>query len=122
MDRIRIVGGQKLNGVIPVSGAKNAALPLMERAGAAAADVAASMLGSRRGPVVVLAGPGNNGGDGFVVARGLRQVFSDPALAEACRERGLARSGGYRWSETAKAVYDAYRAAVARRSAGPAAR
>ena len=29
MDRIRIVGGQKLNGVIPVSGAKNAALPLM---------------------------------------------------------------------------------------------
>ncbi|WP_299865927.1 UDP-N-acetylglucosamine 1-carboxyvinyltransferase [uncultured Hoeflea sp.] len=29
MDRIRIVGGNPLNGVIPVSGAKNAALPLM---------------------------------------------------------------------------------------------
>jgi UDP-N-acetylglucosamine 1-carboxyvinyltransferase len=29
MDRIRIVGGAKLNGTIPVSGAKNAALPLM---------------------------------------------------------------------------------------------
>src|SRR2546429_5061437 len=29
MDRIRIVGGNKLNGIIPVSGAKNAALPLM---------------------------------------------------------------------------------------------
>ena len=29
MDRIRIVGGQKLNGVIRISGAKNAALPLM---------------------------------------------------------------------------------------------
>ena len=29
MDRIRIVGGQRLNGVIPISGAKNAALPLM---------------------------------------------------------------------------------------------
>ena len=29
MDRIRIVGGKKLNGVIPISGAKNAALPLM---------------------------------------------------------------------------------------------
>lgn len=29
MDRIRIVGGNKLNGVIPISGAKNAALPLM---------------------------------------------------------------------------------------------
>jgi UDP-N-acetylglucosamine 1-carboxyvinyltransferase len=29
MDRIRIVGGQKLNGSIPISGAKNATLPLM---------------------------------------------------------------------------------------------
>ncbi|HHG89718.1 MAG TPA: UDP-N-acetylglucosamine 1-carboxyvinyltransferase [Devosia sp.] len=29
MDRIRIVGGNKLDGVIPISGAKNAALPLM---------------------------------------------------------------------------------------------
>jgi UDP-N-acetylglucosamine 1-carboxyvinyltransferase len=29
MDRIRIVGSHKLNGTIPISGAKNAALPLM---------------------------------------------------------------------------------------------
>lgn len=29
MDRIRIVGGRELNGTIPISGAKNAALPLM---------------------------------------------------------------------------------------------
>ena len=29
MDRIRIVGGRPLNGVIPISGAKNATLPLM---------------------------------------------------------------------------------------------
>jgi UDP-N-acetylglucosamine 1-carboxyvinyltransferase len=29
MDRIRIVGGRRLNGTIPISGAKNAALPLM---------------------------------------------------------------------------------------------
>jgi UDP-N-acetylglucosamine 1-carboxyvinyltransferase len=29
MDRIRIRGGQRLNGAIPISGAKNAALPLM---------------------------------------------------------------------------------------------
>ena len=29
MDRIRITGGRTLNGVIPISGAKNAALPLM---------------------------------------------------------------------------------------------
>lgn len=29
MDRIKIVGGRELNGVIPISGAKNAALPLL---------------------------------------------------------------------------------------------
>ena len=29
MDRIRIVGGNQLRGEIPISGAKNAALPLM---------------------------------------------------------------------------------------------
>jgi UDP-N-acetylglucosamine 1-carboxyvinyltransferase len=29
MDRIRIVGGERLNGTIPISGAKNATLPLM---------------------------------------------------------------------------------------------
>ena len=29
MDRIRIVGGNELTGTIPISGAKNAALPLM---------------------------------------------------------------------------------------------
>jgi UDP-N-acetylglucosamine 1-carboxyvinyltransferase len=29
MDRIRLVGGKRLEGVIPISGAKNATLPLM---------------------------------------------------------------------------------------------
>ena len=29
MDRIRIVGGQRLNGTIPISGAKNATLPIL---------------------------------------------------------------------------------------------
>src|SRR5436190_4599112 len=32
MDRIRIIGGNKLNGTIAISGAKNAALPLMTAA------------------------------------------------------------------------------------------
>ncbi|MDH3580839.1 MAG: UDP-N-acetylglucosamine 1-carboxyvinyltransferase, partial [Hyphomicrobiales bacterium] len=29
MDRIRLVGGERLEGAIPISGAKNATLPLM---------------------------------------------------------------------------------------------
>ncbi|HMZ76081.1 MAG TPA: NAD(P)H-hydrate dehydratase [Rhodocyclaceae bacterium] len=48
--------------------------PLMERAGAAAADLARRLLGSSAGDVLVLCGPGNNGGDGFVLARHLLQA------------------------------------------------
>ena len=55
--------------------------PLMERAGAAAADIAAAMLAHKRGPVVVLAGPGNNGGDAGVCARHLHARGFDVAVA-----------------------------------------
>lgn len=41
---------------------------LMQSAGRAVADAARRMLGNRPGRVVVVAGPGNNGGDGFVAA------------------------------------------------------
>ncbi len=51
--------------------------PLMERAGQAAADVALAMVGERGGSILVLAGPGNNGGDAFVVGRRLREAFFD---------------------------------------------
>lgn len=47
--------------------------PLMERAGAAAAQLAEQILSATGGRILVLAGPGNNGGDAFVVARLLRQ-------------------------------------------------
>src|SRR5262249_38502163 len=46
---------------------------LMERAGAGAARVLRERLRRPRGPVVVVCGRGNNGGDGFVVARHLRR-------------------------------------------------
>jgi len=54
---------------------------LMERAGAAAAAVAATLAGDRARPIVVLAGPGNNGGDAFVVARLLASAWHDVHVA-----------------------------------------
>lgn len=44
---------------------------LMEAAGRRVAQAALELLGASRGPVVVLAGRGNNGGDGLVAARHL---------------------------------------------------
>ena len=61
---------------------------LMERAGHAAAEVARAMAGERSGAILVLAGPGNNGGDAFVVARWLREWFFDVTVvfcADAAR-------------------------------------
>src|SRR5258706_13090139 len=50
--------------------------PLMERAGAAAAELAASLLPDTGKEGLVLAGPGNNGGDAKIVARLLQgRVF-----------------------------------------------
>ncbi|HXU41769.1 MAG TPA: NAD(P)H-hydrate dehydratase [Burkholderiales bacterium] len=47
--------------------------PLMQRAGAAAADLAARLVTGK--DVLVLAGPGNNGGDAAIAAETLRQKF-----------------------------------------------
>jgi ADP-dependent NAD(P)H-hydrate dehydratase / NAD(P)H-hydrate epimerase len=45
--------------------------PLMERAGAAAAELALMLASETGDPILVLAGPGNNGGDALVAARRL---------------------------------------------------
>ncbi len=51
--------------------------PLMQRAGAAAAEWASLLASERNQPILILAGPGNNGGDAFEAARLLRERFFD---------------------------------------------
>lgn len=52
----------------------NADPPLMERAGRAAAEEAFRLTMDRPGSVLIVCGPGNNGGDGLVMARRLLQA------------------------------------------------
>jgi len=51
--------------------------PLMQRAGLAAAELASAIGIASGAPMLILAGPGNNGGDAFVAATRLRQRFFD---------------------------------------------
>jgi hydroxyethylthiazole kinase-like uncharacterized protein yjeF len=60
--------------------------PLMERAGAAAAELAASLASERGKDVLVLAGPGNNGGDAKVVGRVLQEKFFRVSLVSSPRD------------------------------------
>jgi hydroxyethylthiazole kinase-like uncharacterized protein yjeF len=57
--------------------AQSPALPLMERAGKATAELVQQVIDARSRRVLVLAGPGNNGGDGLVAARMLKNAWFD---------------------------------------------
>lgn len=88
--------------------ARHAGQPLMQRAGLAAADFACELVSELNRPVLVLAGPGNNGGDAFEAARLLRERFFDvtvvfaddagklPADAAAAHARFTAAGGSTR--------------------------
>jgi hydroxyethylthiazole kinase-like uncharacterized protein yjeF len=87
-DRLAIEGG--------ISG-----MTLMEAAGRAVADAAAEL--APEGPVIVVAGPGNNGGDGFVAARRLAGAGREVAVllhGDPARLKGDAATAFFRWAGT----------------------
>ncbi len=79
---------------------------LMERAGAAVAREAARFATGR--PVLVVAGPGNNGGDAYVVARLLAAQGLDVAIAALGEPRmGAAERMWAQWKGPATSLYEA---------------
>jgi hydroxyethylthiazole kinase-like uncharacterized protein yjeF len=74
--------------------------PLMERAGLAAAEAARDLSGGTGKPVLIFAGPGNNGGDAFVVARHLKKWYYKVTVVFAGDEKKLsadAKAALYGW-------------------------
>ena len=91
-DRLTIAGGRP-------------GIDLMENAGRAVADAAARMAQGRR--VLVIAGPGDNGGDGFVAARVLAGRGFDVQVALAgdrAKLKGDAARAAERWQGATKAA------------------
>ncbi len=85
-------------------------LTLMENAGRAVADAIVARF--RPCPVVVLCGPGNNGGDGFVVARLLDESGFTVRVATDGGHKGDADVMAAKWSgETIALTPDALRGA-----------
>jgi hydroxyethylthiazole kinase-like uncharacterized protein yjeF len=77
--------------------AGNVTPPLMQRAGSAAAELAARIIPETSKDILVLAGPGNNGGDARIAAELLKQKFFRVTIAEkdipAQKEWGLVIDG-----------------------------
>jgi hydroxyethylthiazole kinase-like uncharacterized protein yjeF len=84
---------------------------LMERAGAAIAEAVWRIAGASE--VLVLCGPGNNGGDGYVAARLLRDRGMTVRLAAsaAARAEAAARAAS-RWTDSVETLPEAKRAPV----------
>ena len=76
---------------------------LMERAGRVAAEEAVRLTMDRPGTILIACGPGNNGGDGLVMARRLLQAGR--TVMVACAADRLAQP------PEARAAFDAWRAA-----------
>ena len=98
-----------------IAAARAGAAPLMQLAGLAAAEYAREILGEYGRRVLVLAGPGNNGGDAFEVAAHLKRWFYQVELVFAGDEHRLsedALSALKRWRACGGNTYAAAPAAL----------
>jgi hydroxyethylthiazole kinase-like uncharacterized protein yjeF len=76
--------------------------PLMERAGRASAELVRRIAPENARRILVLAGPGNNGGDAFVAARYLKQWWFDVHVVftgDAARLKQDAKAAHDAWQE-----------------------
>jgi len=73
-------------------------ISLMERAGNAAAALAGTLADESGGPVLVLAGPGNNGGDAMVVAHRLSMLGFRVDVVSLADPVRLPPDAQYAWS------------------------
>ena len=81
--------------------------PLMERAGRATAELVQRVAPGEARRILVLAGPGNNGGDAFVAARYLKQWWFDVHVVftgDAKKLKGDARAAHDDWQNTGGTV------------------
>ena len=77
---------------------------LMERAGAALAEAAYRFAGPM--PVLILCGPGNNGGDGYVAARHLAERGVDVRVAAIAEpSAGPAKAARERWGKPVEPLW-----------------
>jgi hydroxyethylthiazole kinase-like uncharacterized protein yjeF len=74
--------------------AAGATPPLMERAGAAAAALAAKLIPETSKDILVLAGPGNNGGDALIAAQILGQQFFRVHVAKRPEDLAVGKHWG----------------------------
>lgn len=70
---------------------------LMARAGAAAADLACMLASESGGPALILAGPGNNGGDALVAARLLSAQGFNPSVVSRADPARLPPDAARAW-------------------------
>jgi hydroxyethylthiazole kinase-like uncharacterized protein yjeF len=79
------------------------ALPLMERAGLAVAEHARELMTEKEKRILLVAGPGNNGGDALVAARHLKQWWFDVTVVFTGSESRLPEDAGAALAEWRKA-------------------